>query len=229
MQRAALCLTVLLPLVFWLLRRRFDTPRFAQLLCRSTAVALLALEGSEVAVKLLVPGGPIGGALPMQLCDWVLFAVAAALWFRWQLGFELGYFWGLAGTLQALLTPAIAPTEPWWRLLSFFFSHALIVAGVLHLLLSERCRPWPQSLPRVILCSEIYLVAALLANHLTGANYGFLSAKPLQPSLLDYFSDQHWLYVLQINLTALVFFPLLYLPWLAWDRWQGLQACAQRP
>src|SRR6476620_7707307 len=137
MQRAALLFTILAPLLLWRLSRRFTSARFDQWICRTLAVGLLAFEFSEIAVKIIEPNGSIRGVWPMQLCDWVLFAVAGALWFRWQLGFEIGYFWGLAGTLQALLTPAISPDEPWWRLFSFFFAHALIVVSVLHLLITE--------------------------------------------------------------------------------------------
>ena len=143
----------------------------------------------------------------MHLCDWVLLATAAALWWDWQLGFELGYFWGLAGTLQALFTPAIDPDLAWWRLGVFFFVHALIVTSVLHLMLTERLRPTWRSLLRVFVCSEIYVLVALAVNAWTGGNYGFLTHRPAQASLLDAFSDTPWLYVLQINVIGLALFP----------------------
>jgi hypothetical integral membrane protein (TIGR02206 family) len=106
----------------------------------------------------------------------------------------------------------------WGRIAVFFFIHAGIVAGVLHLLLTHRFRPeWPRSILRVAVWSEVYLLAALLVDALTGANYGFLSHKPPTHSMLDLFSDTHWLYVLEINLVAWLFFALLYLPWLIFD------------
>ena len=183
---------------------------------RTLTLALLAFECANFSDK-IATGSSLDTALPMHLCDWALFAVASSLWFRWQLGFELGYFWGLAGTMQALFTPAIEMTQPWWRLFGFFFSHALIVVSVLHLLFSERCRPWPRSLLRVLVCSEIYVAVALLVNAATGGNYGFLAHRPAQATLLDHFSDTHWLYIAQINALGLVFFPVLYLPWFGWD------------
>lgn len=215
-QQSALAFVVLAPLILWALCRRFPTPRFQDLIRRALAIALLIFELANVADK-LATGSALDVALPMHLCDWALFAVAGALWFRWQLGFELGYFWGLAGTIQALFTPAIDPAETWWRLFGFFFSHALIVVSVLHLLITERCRPWPRSLLRVFVCSEIYVAAALLANAATGGNYGFLSHRPTQATLLDHFADDRWLYVAQINGLALLLFPALYLPWWIWD------------
>jgi hypothetical integral membrane protein (TIGR02206 family) len=219
MQPAALLFIVLGPIALRLACRLFHTARFDTLVRRTLALALVAFDFGSLADKFASGGAHLATALPMHLCHWVLYAVAASLWFRWQLGFELGYFWGLAGTIQALFTPAIDVQDAWWRLGVFFFSHALIIVSVLHLIITEGCRPWPRSLLRVVICSEIYVAAALLVNWLTGGNYGFLAHRPAQPSLLDYFSDTRWLYVLQINLLAFVFFPLLYLPWFIWDRW----------
>ncbi len=215
-QQCALGFTLISPLILWAACRRFSTPRFRELVRRALALGLLAFAFAGVADK-FATGAKADTLLPMQLCDWVLYAVAASLWFRWQLGFELGYFWGLAGTIQALITPAFDMTEVWWRVFGFFFTHALIVVSVLHLLITERCRPWPRSLLRVFVCSEVYVIAALIADAATGGNYGFLAHRPAQPTLLDRFSDAHWLYVAEINALALLVFPALYLPWWIWD------------
>jgi hypothetical integral membrane protein (TIGR02206 family) len=219
-QTAALLFTVFAPLLLWVFCRRCP----ADVLVRRTlAILLLAFEVGALIEKSQV-NARWTEALPMHLCDWVLCAVAVALWSKARLCFELGYFWGLAGTVQALITPAIDSGSAAWRLFVFFFSHALIVVGVFHLILVERLRPVPASLWRVFLCSEIYLVTALAVNALAGTNYGFLAHKPEQASMLDLFSNAHWLYVLEINATALIFFPMLYLPWLVWDSTGGKRA-----
>ena len=216
MQTAALVFTALAPLLLWAAVRRWPTDRLRTIIRRTLAVALLVFEIGELGEKMWLGEG-LANALPMHLCDWVLLAVAAALWWQWQLGFELGYFWGLAGTIQALLTPALDPNSAWWRQFAFFFAHALIVVSVLHLVITERCRPWPRSFLRLFIASEIYVASALAVNALVGANYGFLGHPPAQASLLDHLSKMPWLYILEINALAFIFFPLLYLPWLAWD------------
>lgn len=223
-QLSALVSVVALPLVLLVASRGRRAPGFDFVKRRALAVVLVVFEISNIFAKL--------GAtevLPMHLCDWSLVAVAAGLWFRSQTAFELGYFWALAGTFQALLTPAIDFALPAWRLFGFFYSHALIVVGVLHLLLVERLRPWPRSLWRVLLWSEVYLAVALLVNALTGENYGFLARRPAQATLLDHFSDTRWLYVAQINLVALVFFAALYLPWLIYDLTRSRAAAPTPP
>lgn len=205
------------PAAMWLLARHEpDGPR-ARRLERQLAGTLIAFYAGDLVMKWREGTLTLEHALPMQLCDWALLAVVTALWFRWRGCFEVAYFWGLAGTLQALFTPAIPLDLHWFRKLGFFFIHAGIVVGILHLLVTVRWRPTPRSLLHVIAASEFYLAIALLVNWLTGGNYGFLSHKPPTASMLDLFSDDHTLYVVQINLTAFAFFAALYLPWLIVD------------
>jgi hypothetical integral membrane protein (TIGR02206 family) len=151
-------------------------------------------------------------ALPMQLCDWTTIAVIAALMTCRRGVYEAAYFWGLAGTLQAIVTPALQEGFPSPRFFNFFVGHSGVVVGVLYLTALEGLRPRPWSIARAMLWSEVYLGAALLVNYLTGANYGFLSHRPVTKSLLDYLSDNHWLYLLELNLLALGFYLVLYLP-----------------
>jgi uncharacterized membrane protein YwaF len=44
----------------------------------------------------------------------------------------------------------------------------------------------------------------------------YLSAKPMQPSLLDWFGPRPW-YLAGLFATALLTFAVLYLPWLVVD------------
>ena len=211
LQLSSLALAILGPVALWAAHRRRPHPLLERAFSWSLAAVLLVVFVAGLVQKYFDGDFDAAHALPMQLCDWTLFAVVAALLWRWQTSFELGYFWGLCGTLQALFTPAIGSDLDLSRKLVFFLDHAGIVAGVLFLLLVPRLRP--RSLSRVLLCSEFYLVTALVVNALTGANYGFLGHRPDQASMLDLFSDSHWLYVVETNAVALLFFTVAHAPW----------------
>ncbi len=128
---------------------------------------------------------------------------------RWT---EVSYFWGIGGTFQALLTPNLQVDFPDIRAISFFIGHGGIVAGVIYLLVARRFRPTLGSVGRTLAWSQLYLVSTLLVDYLTGANYGFLLHKPAVASILDLLSDTHWIYILQLEGLALLFFAILYLP-----------------
>src|SRR2546430_12401146 len=53
--------------------------------------------------------------LPMQMCDWGMVVVIVAMWTGSQRWFEVAYFWGIGGTLQAVLTPNLRFGFPDWR------------------------------------------------------------------------------------------------------------------
>ncbi len=219
-----LVFTFAAPIALGLFSRWQKSKRFDHVVCWVLAAVLVLTYLTDLAIKLHECESIARDALPMQLCDWVLFAVVLALGLGSQTGFELAYFWGLAGTIQALFTPAIDETAGYVRLFGFFLAHSVIVVGVLFLILARNFRPNRRSLWRVLIWSEVYLAAALTVNTFTGANYGFLRARPAQPSMLDYFSDTHWIYVLQINLCALVLYAALYFPWLIADGWTAYKS-----
>ncbi len=216
LQASSLALAILVPIAIWAAHRRRPHPALERGFAVILAGLLLFLEAAGFWQKYIDGQFTPDLALPMQLCDWTLLAVAAALLTRHQTCFEVGYFWGLCGTIQALVTPAIRADTPFTRQLVFFLDHAAIIAGVLFLLLVPKLRP--RTFLRVFVWSEIYLLAALAVNALTGGNFGFLAHRPPQASMLDLFSDTHWLYVAQINAVALLFFAIAYMPWFIWRK-----------
>jgi hypothetical integral membrane protein (TIGR02206 family) len=155
--------------------------------------------------------------LPMQLCDWGMVVVIIAMCTGNQRWFEVAYFWGIGGTLQAVLTPNLRFGFPDWRFISFFTSHCGIIIGVVFLMLTRRYRPYPMSIVRVFLWSEFYFVVTFVTDKLTGFNYGFLLHKPEAFSILSFLSDSHPLYLLQMHGLALSFFLGLYAPFGIYD------------
>lgn len=211
-QIAFLIFTFAGPLALWILSRHLDSVRFARGICWFFALALVCAKvGTLVSVWREGNFTP-DYALPMHLCDWALISTVVALLLRRQICFELAYFWGLAGTAQALITPAL-DSSGFWRIFAFFVVHSGIPAGVLWLIFEFKIRPQRGAFLRIVLWSQIYLVCTLAANAMTDGNYGFLSGRPAVHSMLDLFSDTRWLYVLQIDLTGLLFFLILDLPW----------------
>jgi hypothetical integral membrane protein (TIGR02206 family) len=205
-------LTVGLPVFFWATARGEGRAGYRAGVRYGLSILLfanwIAYEVNRAGVGQL----DLAHAAPMQLCDWAMFAVIAALVTLRRGVYEVAYFWGLAGTLQAILTPNLKEgfPSPWF--ISFFVAHCGIVVGVLYLTAVEGLRPRPWSIVHALLWSEVYLVSALVVNHFTGANYGFLSHRPFGKSLLDYLSDNHTLYVIEMNLLAVAFYLVLYLP-----------------
>src|SRR6266480_6921408 len=107
--------------------------------------------------------------LPLQLCDWAMVVVIVALLTGSKRWFEVAYFWGIGGTLQAVLTPNLPYGFPDWRFISFFMSHCGIIVSVVFLMLTRDYRPAPTAILRVWLWTEFYFVVTLAVDKLTGS------------------------------------------------------------
>ena len=149
--------------------------------------------------------------LPMDLCSWASIAAIVTLIRPSQRGFELAYFWALTGTLQALVTPELFYDFPDLRFIVFFAFHGGAIASVLFLVLGAGMRPYPASIPRVLTASLVYLVVTLATNRIFHTNFGYLSAKPAKPSLLDLMGP--WpIYIAEVAGLGVVLVLTLYSP-----------------
>lgn len=73
-------------------------------------------------------------SLPLALCDVVLVVAPIARWHPgWQLAVELTYFCGLAGMLQAVVTPDLSAAFPELEFFEFVVGHLAIVTAALFL------------------------------------------------------------------------------------------------
>jgi len=212
----AIGLTVLVPMIFATAVRLSGSRKFARaisLLFAGELLATWALWYWLIAVRGWLSPATI---LPLQLCDWATIAALITLFRPNQRSYELSYFWAFSGTLQALLTPDLSYGFPDLRFVVFFAFHGGAIASVLYLTLGMRLRPYAASIPRAIAWSLLYLVCALAANRLFHTNFGYLSAKPLKPSLLDVMGP--WpIYIAELMGLGLALVVLLYAPFYVAD------------
>lgn len=210
-------LTIALPFVLAFAVHRTKSHRLAVSI-RLTISALLLLNY----VTYLIVARRFGvtvwqRALPLQLCDWAMFVILVALWTANRRWLELAYFWGIGGTLQAIITPNLRYGFPDLRFISFFVAHSGIIIGLVFLMLIYGFRPTPRGILRTFAWTELYFLVAFPIDLLTGENYGFLLHKPEAASLLSFLSDSRPIYLFQFHLVAWTFFILLYAPFAVVD------------
>ena len=148
---------------------------------------------------------------PMQLCDWAALLTAYILVFPDNRVFEPAYFWGMGGTLQALITPDVKLDFPDIKFFTFFLLHCGVVAGVFYSIFVKRLAVSAGGVKRVFIISQLYLAAAIIVNYITGSNYGYLSKKPSSASLLDFLGPWPF-YIIGIEVIGLLVFVILDTP-----------------
>jgi hypothetical integral membrane protein (TIGR02206 family) len=151
------------------------------------------------------PGSRLAWSLPLQLCDAGIFVAGFALWFRRQWLVEVTYFWGLTGTLQALLTPDLPQHFPTYPYFQYYVAHGGVVAAALLMVFGLGLHPRRSAVARVTAITVAYAAFVGVVDALTGANYMYLRSKPATPTLLDVMGP--WpLYVVAAGVVAVVLF-----------------------
>jgi hypothetical integral membrane protein (TIGR02206 family) len=158
---------------------------------RITCIALaLILVGAEVGwwtylATTHAAGADLASALPLQLCDAAIFIAAAALIARKQLLVEVTYFWGLAGTIQAVITPDLPQHFPSFPFFQYYMAHGGVVAAALFLVVGLGQWPRRDAVLRVTGITILYALLVGAIDAATGANYMYLRSNPACASLLD--------------------------------------------
>ena len=204
---ALLVIALVAAVLVWVARRRPGA------WLRVFALVLLADELSWW-VFLAAGGGEPGQRvqpLPLQLCDVAILVAAAALWTGRQALVEVTYFWALAGTIQALLTPDLPQHFPSYPYLQYYVAHGGVVAAALVLVVGLRLHPRPWAVARVAGLTVAYTAFVGVVDAVTGADYMFLRSKPPSPTPLDLLGP--WpVYIFGAALVGLVLFAVLDAP-----------------
>ncbi|TAM92129.1 MAG: TIGR02206 family membrane protein [Jatrophihabitans sp.] len=187
---------------------------------------VLAADAVAFVLRPVIAGGwSVRGSLPLALCDVALGIAALACWFPgWRLGVELTYFWGLAGSLQAVVTPDLGQRFPDPEFFVFVVAHVGIVTAALYLVAALRIAPRPGSVGRVFAITVGYTAGVGVVDWLAGANYMYLARRPAHASLLSVLGPWPW-YLGGAAAVALALFWLLDLPF----RWRTRQSRVPRP
>ena len=153
-------------------------------------------------------------ALPIELCSIASLAVGIMLLTKNRFLFETFYFIGIAGAIQALITPDLLFGFPQFRFLQFFIDHFLLILGPLIMIWLYAYKITFFSLIKAFLTINLIAAIVFIINLLIDANYMFLIHKPRSTSLLDILGPYPYYLIALEGIVIIVFF-ILYLPFIS--------------
>lgn len=206
---AGLFVFVLVMVALILFRVRLREPALNRLVRMTLAIVLLGCELSLQA-SYFMEHSWWSGSLPFQLCSLMVLISAVVMIANYKGWYDVIFFLGSMGALQALLTPNLDESFPHFRYFEFFIAHIGIVAAAVFILAVERYRPTFRSVLRAMAWLHVLAIPAAITNIVTGTtNFMFLARKPGTASLLDLLAPWPW-YLLQLEIVAFGIFLLLY-------------------
>ncbi|MDI2027384.1 TIGR02206 family membrane protein [Saccharopolyspora sp. TS4A08] len=181
--------------------------------CRGFALVVVGFNLPLLAYRLTPGAWDLFNSLPLHLCDLAWVVAGWALWTRASTPHALLYFWGLTLTPQAIITPALdAPDFPHVDFVEFWGQHLLVIWAAAFLTWGIGLRPTWRGYWVSVGVTVAWGVLMLGFNAIAGTNYGFVSSKPNNPSLLDLMGG--WPTYLAVELVVgMAAWALLTWPW----------------
>jgi hypothetical integral membrane protein (TIGR02206 family) len=152
----------------------------------------------------------VGFSLPLYLCDVAAVVGGVALITRRPILVEITWFWGLAGSLQGLLTPDHPILFPSYDWLEFYVDHIGVLLAACWLVVGLGLHPRPRAALRVIVITVVFLALVGVVDVATGGDYDYLHTQH-PPGLLALLGPWPW-YLLGATGVALASILILDLP-----------------
>ena len=158
--------------------------------------------------------------LPIHMCSLSGFFIGIFLLTNRRLFFEVAFFWGIGGGINALITPDVTMTFPDPKYILFFLGHGLLMVNIGYACIALSNRPTFHSVKNGIFFSLGALPFIYIINLLLGppANYWYLGAKPTEgQSIMDFFPDPP-LHIPLLVIIGAFLFLLIYSPYWVYDK-----------
>jgi hypothetical integral membrane protein (TIGR02206 family) len=160
-------------------------------------------------------GFDVRSTLPLQLCDFTAMAGALALVRPRRVLHALAWFWGVALSSQAILTPDLTGGPGTLAFWAFWAYHTFLTAAAVYVVVVRGFRPTAHDLRTAVGLGVLYAVVVASIDAAFQLNYGYLGAgNPSQPSLLDHLGPYPYR-ILSMVLVGTAAMTLCWLPW-AW-------------
>ena len=217
-------LAVLLILCIYRFRRNIRDMKREQVFRYIIAFALLISEMSYYWRLIAMPSlgaNPVDN-LPISVCGWVAIFASLMVIGKSQTLFDICYFWALAGTTFALITPTVitytGPTR--FRYYQFWAEHLLGYVAIFYMIFVHGMRPTKRSVLKAYGALVVLAGIAYFANSMIGpgANYLFMAKPEDTPSVLDILPPNFALRIAVMAAAVTALFGLAYLPWYIRDK-----------
>lgn len=120
--------------------------------------------------------------LPLHICWAGMYIGSFALITKKQLPYEIAFYWGIGGTLQAVVTPDLQTDFPSYEFIQFYLNHGLFVVAMVYATWGMQMRPRFKSTYLVIGITVVWMAFVGVMNTILDSNYMFICDPPLAAS-----------------------------------------------
>lgn len=158
-------------------------------------------------------GWSVRYSLPLDLCDLAALVAGLAFAAPRRVWHALAWFWGIALSTQAVVTPDLAAGPATLAYWAFWLYHAFVVGAAVYVVTVRGFRPQWRDLQLAVGAGVAYAVAVFAIDAAFGLDYGYFGRRqPGTATLLDYLGP--WpLRAVYMVLIAVAGMWLCWVPW----------------
>jgi len=164
-----------------------------------------------ISLELIAGSFEIKQHLPFHLCRFANLTIPLVMLNKDYRFYEVLYFWGFSGVLQAAFSPDAPSTFPHFYFIRFWIEHSGLMLALIYATVVHEMRPTRKSLWRSFIALNLFFLFSIPVNFLLDANYFWICGKPDVPTLLDYLGPWPW-YIISGEFVAMGHFVLAYAP-----------------
>lgn len=123
---------------------------------------------------------PLQEGLPLFHCRVAIITLLIGLILKKDFMAKMGSYWGIFGSISAMLFPALDPFSfPHITQFSYFIGHIFLLWGSIYLLFVKNIGMNKYELKKIVIITNIYHPLIFILNHIIGSNYAFMSSSPI--------------------------------------------------
>ncbi len=152
---------------------------------------------------------PLKYLLPLHICNFTLFFVGIMLIKKSYRIFRFSYFWSV-GAIAAILTPDLTESFPNLLNISFFFTHFLLIAGVIYSIKYYCFSPKFKDVITSFGLLNAIMIMIFPINFILDTNFMYLRERPLGE--VFWFLGGWPVYIIWFDIITFILFILFYIP-----------------
>lgn len=181
------------------------------------ASILYGIQLFKTFIRIYLGNFDITEDLPLQLCNILPLLVIIGLHYKSRVILSVTFFWILAGTAQANITPTLLNTFPHYEAIRYWTIHMGLPVLAIYIYYALGYRFKLKDAVRSALSLNILAAIIYPINYLLGSNYLYLNAKPPGTTIYNLLGPWPW-YIMNIEFLMLVLFSAVLIPFAIYEK-----------
>lgn len=175
------------------------------------ACVLYAIQLFKTFIRIYLGNFNSATDLPLELCNIIPLIMIIALWKKSRMLLSIIFFWIMAGTIQANITPTLLNVFPHYEWIRYWMIHTGLPIMAIYSFYVLGYRYNFRDIVRSALGMNAVAAVIYIINIALDANYMYLVSKPPPGTVYDILGPWPW-YIVSLEFALLIFFSIAYLP-----------------